>query len=263
MRWIFVIGLEILGIVASGMAAQPAALQEASPALDLSDPEIVAAYERAASQNVLAAVNSKVFDGYWSVCADGGGFGYGNTYPSLDGHQMTDALLRLGQVDVVKANWDYVRMFQRPNGQLPLAILPAAAGLMIGSPSAQSQVDANGGFYRHWVPGDPLRALAGPTYIQNADVIFRYTQDRNWLIQQLPSLNLAADYLASLLDQRSHGSGGHGTGVVSGVLGTHADGRRKGTGGVHPQGVPDWSRTRILLARAIHGKRPARRGKVL
>src|SRR3989304_4753593 len=90
---------------------------------EIPDAEIAAAYERAAVQNVLAAVNPKVFPGYWSVCADGQGFGYGNTYPSLDGHQMTDALLWLGQVEVVKANWDKVRSFQRTNAHPPIAIL--------------------------------------------------------------------------------------------------------------------------------------------
>ncbi|HQH73568.1 MAG TPA: hypothetical protein PK360_15950, partial [bacterium] len=167
--------------------------------LDLPDARITEAYEKAAQKNVLAAVNPKVFPGYWSVCADGQGFGYGNTYPSLDGHQMTDALLWLGQVETVKKNWDYVRRFQRPDGQLPLAILPANAGQLIGPPSFQARVDANGGLYRHWVPGDPLRALAGPTYIQNADVIYRFTQDRGWLAEQLPSVNRAADFLASLV----------------------------------------------------------------
>ncbi len=181
-----------------GQAALAAAPHAGVRLPELPDRLIVEAYERAATQNVLAAVNPKVFPGYWSVCADGAGFGYGNTYPSLDGHQMTDALLFLGQVEVVKANWDYVRKFQRPSGQLPLAILPAVAGSAVGPPSAQAKVDANGGLYRHWVPGDPLRALAGPTYLQNADVIYRYTQDRQWLLQQLPSINLAADFLASL-----------------------------------------------------------------
>ncbi|MEW6236335.1 MAG: hypothetical protein AB1656_13190 [Candidatus Omnitrophota bacterium] len=166
--------------------------------LDIPDAQIAEAYGQAARKNVLAAVNPKVFPGYWSVCADGQGFGFGNTYPSLDGHQMTDALLWLGQADVVKANWEYVKKFQKPNGQLPLAILPASAGQRIGPASAWSLVDANGGLYRHWAPGDPLRALAGPTYIQNADAIFRFTQDREWLEKQLPSINLAADYLASL-----------------------------------------------------------------
>lgn len=167
--------------------------------LNIPDPLILEAYERAATQNVLAAVNPDIFFGYFSVCADGKGFGFGNTYPSLDGHQMTDALLWLGQVDIVKANWDYVKTFQRPNGQLPLAILPAEAGKMLGPEHFQSPVDPNGGLYRHWVPGDPLRALAGPTCIQNADVIFRFTQDRDWLLKELPSVNLAADYLASLV----------------------------------------------------------------
>ncbi len=79
-----------------------------------------------------------------------------------------------------------------------MAILPASAGQRIGPPTFQSQVDANGGLYRHWVPGDPLQALASPTYIQNADSIFCFTQDREWLLKQLPSINLAADFLASL-----------------------------------------------------------------
>lgn len=166
--------------------------------LELPDAQIVEAYEQAAQKNVLAALNPKIFFGYWSVCADGQGFGYGNTYPSLDGHQMTDALLWLGQVDVVKANWDYVTTFLKPNGQLPITVLPASAGQWIGPASAQAQVDANGGLYRHWVPGDPLRALAGPTYIQNADDIYRFTQDREWLLKQLPLINRAAGYLASL-----------------------------------------------------------------
>jgi hypothetical protein len=179
----------------------PAVLAESPkpPVPDLPDTEIVAAYERAAVQNVLAATNPRVFPGYWSVCADGQGFGYGNTYPSLDGHQMTAALLWLGQIEVVLANWEYVRSFQRPDGHLPLAILPALAGKPIGAAKAQATVAANGGLYEHWVPGNPLAALASPTYIQNADVIYRHTRDRQWLAAQIKSVNLAADYLVTLL----------------------------------------------------------------
>jgi len=167
--------------------------------LDIPDSLIMEAYERAANQNVMAAVNPNIFFGYFAVCADGKGFGTGNTYPSLDGHQMTDALLWLDQVAVVKANWDYVKKFQKNNGQLPLAILPADAGKEIGPSGFQAPVDPNGGLYRHWVPGDPLRALAGPTYIQNADAIFRFTRDLEWLLEELPSVNLTADYLATLV----------------------------------------------------------------
>jgi hypothetical protein len=177
-------------------------------AISLPDPLIVEAYENAARLNVLAAVNSAVFPGYFSVCADGHGFGYGNTYPSLDGHQMSDALLWLGQVETVKRNWDYVRSFQRADGGLPIAILPAKAGQDIGPKGYPGIVDANGGLYVHWVPGNPLAALASPTYIQNADAIFRRTQDRSWLAAQIGSINRAADFLSSLTTPEGAVGGG-------------------------------------------------------
>ncbi len=164
----------------------------------LPDDNLVTAYRQAATQNVLAAVNPQVFPGYFCVCADGQGFGYGNTYPSLDGHQMTEALLWLGKVEVVKSNWDYVCTFQRPNGCLPLAILPSLAGQPIGAGDARATVDANGGLYEHWVPGNPLASLASTTFIQNADVIYRHTLDRRWLAAQIGAVNLAADYLTTL-----------------------------------------------------------------
>jgi len=170
--------------------------------LELPDDLVSEAYRKAVVRNVLAAVNEEIFPGYWSVCADGIGFGHGFTYPSLDGHQMADALLCLGRIDVVKANWKYVRSFQRENGCLPLAILPPLAGQKIGPKESTSTVDPNGGLYTHWVPGNPLAALASPTYIQNADVIFRHTMDREWLAAEIPSVNLAADYLASLTGEQ-------------------------------------------------------------
>lgn len=198
-------GLPILLVCAgSGFGANPHAVSVP----DLPDTEIVSAYEQAAVRNVLAAVNDAVFPGYWSVCADGQGFGFGNTYPSLDGHQMADALLWLGQTGTVRANWEYVRSFQRPNGLLPLAILPSMAGKPVGDGEAMATVDANGGLYQHWVPGNPLAALAGPTYIQNADAFFRYTQDKDWLTAQLSSVNLAADYLESLVTEEGRVRGG-------------------------------------------------------
>ena len=188
-----------LVVMLLGLLSQASLLAEpVTPWPEMPDPEIATAYQRAAVQNVLAAVNPKVFPGYWSVCADGQGFGYGNTYPSLDGHQMTDALLWLGQVEVVKANWEYVRSFQRPNGELPLAIFPANAGKKPAPGQLQTDPN-NGGLYQHWVPGNPLAALADPTYIQNADVIYRHTLDRGWLTAQIRSVNLAADHLASLV----------------------------------------------------------------
>ena len=197
--------IAVLGPVATGKAGRES---QESP-VRFPDREVARAYAEAAQRNVLAAVNPKVFFGYWSVCADGQGFGYGYTYPSLDGHQMTDALLWLGQVDVVKANWDYVRSFQRADGSLPIAILPNLAGKQAGENDHLAPVAGNGGLYAHWIPGNPLQALADPTYIQNADDIFRMTLDRKWLEAQLPSVNLSADHLASLVteDGRVKGAG--------------------------------------------------------
>lgn len=176
--------------------------------IDIPDTSLAVTYERAAVQNVLAAVNQNVFFGYFSVCADGHGFGYGNTYPSLDGHQMSDALLWLDQGRVVRANWDYVKSFQRTDGLLPLAILPSSAGKDIGPKGFPGVVSADGGLYVHWVPGNPLEALASPTYIQNADVIYRSTLDTAWLIEQIPSIDLAANFLSSLTTDAGAVKGG-------------------------------------------------------
>jgi hypothetical protein len=187
--------------IGTGLLALLAQTQRPTePVLAFLDKDIDRAYAEAVQRNVLSAVNPNVFFGYWSVCADGQGFGYGYTYPSLDGHQMTDALLWLGRIDVVKANWNYVRSFQKPDGSLPIAILPNLAGKQAGDGDHLVTVDANGGLYTHWVPGNPLEALADPTYIQNADDIFRMTLDRKWLEAQLPSINLSGDHLASLVD---------------------------------------------------------------
>jgi hypothetical protein len=194
------------------LAAAAQAQDHAAPAWttpDLPDDHLTEAYTRAARQNVLAAVNPKVFPGYFSVCADGRGFGYGNTYPSLDGHQMTDALLWLGQVDTAKSNWDYVRTFQREeDGNLPLAIFPSQAGKTVGPKGYTTTIAANGGLYQHWVPGNPLAALASPTYVQNADAIFRRTLDLDWLNAQIASVNRAADFLESLTTPEGAVKGG-------------------------------------------------------
>jgi hypothetical protein len=152
-------------------------------------------YRQAATKNVLASVNPAVFPGYWSVCADGQGFGYGNSYPSLDGLQLADALLWLGQEETVRLNWEYVRTFLKEDGSLPLAILPVHAGQPFGNGVS---VDPNGGLYTHWVIGNPLAALAAPTFITNTYILFAYTQDRHWLEERIEAVNRTAAQLTSL-----------------------------------------------------------------
>jgi len=163
-------------------------------------------YSQAATKNVLAAVNPEIFPGYWSVCADGQGFGYGNSYPSLDGLQLADALLWLGQEETVRLNWEYVRTFLKEDGSLPLAVLPGSAGQPFGNGVS---VDPNGGLYTHWVIGNPLAALAAPTFIVNTQILFEYNQDRDWLVPRIEAVNLAAGQLTSLTteDGRVRGAG--------------------------------------------------------
>jgi hypothetical protein len=197
MKCNFILRAGILGVVICA-ALSPAESRAGVPVLNIPDVGISTAFQRAATQNVLPAVNPNVFPGYWSVCADGIGYGYGYTYPSLDGHQMTDALLALGQITTVKQNFAYVKTFEKPNGLLPLAIFPDQKGQLIGSMGYYAQVDANGGLYTHWIPGNPLGATGSTTYIQNADAIYRYSHDSAWLTENLASVNLTADYLASL-----------------------------------------------------------------
>jgi len=194
-------------LVACFVLSQTALCEEYRYTLpDIPDPLIVETYKQAAEKNIIACVNNNIFPGYWSVCADGQGFGYGNSYPSLDGHQIADALLRLGGYETLKLNWDYVRSFQRDDGSLPLAILPAQAGHTL---PYHTPVDPNGGLYKHWVPGNPLEALASPTYIANAAIIYAAGQDKEWLKAQIESINLSADCLVSLVTEegRVRGAG--------------------------------------------------------
>ncbi len=172
-------------------------MKNGNPPSGIVDPEIIEAYEYAANKNILPALHDHIYFGFWSVCVDGGGHGWG-TYPALDGHQMTDALLFLGQTERVLANWNYVMKFQREDGHIPIAVFPEHAGQISGNGDATSRVAENGALYRHWVPGDPLRALGAVSLIQNCEAIHDQTSDTNWLREQLGPINLSANYLLSL-----------------------------------------------------------------
>ena len=60
-------------------------------------PDLAEVYQQAAEKNVLAALNPKIYFGFFSVCADGAGHGPDNTFPGLDWGQSAEALLWLGR----------------------------------------------------------------------------------------------------------------------------------------------------------------------
>ncbi len=166
------------------------------------EPELAEAYRQCADKSLLAALNPKIFFGYFSVCADPTqGHGSNTTFPGLDWGQSAEALLWLGRRDEVLASWEYVKSFLREDGLLPFAIIPSDAGktIYMGLPQTEEKfplvMAANGGVYSHWFPGNPLMVLANVTFIQMADVIFRQTRDQAWLTAQLPALSHVTDWL--------------------------------------------------------------------
>ena len=143
------------------------------------------------TEAVPAALNPKIFFGYFSVCADPtAGHGHDSTYPGLDWGQSAEALLWLGRRAEVLASWDYVKSFLRADGLIPFAINPSQAGTTAWIELATYQqkfplvIEPNGGIYKHWFPGNPLFVLANTTFLQMADVIYRHTGDDAWLAAQ-------------------------------------------------------------------------------
>jgi hypothetical protein len=182
-----------LGVSSDTAVSHPAVV---IPATIADDPLLAEAYRQAAERNVLRALNSDIFFGYFSVCADGQGHGGNTTYPGLDWGQSAEALLWLGRRAEVLASWEYVKRFQREDGLLPFAILPDLAGqTVLAEGKYPLTAEADGAVFRHWVPGNPLRTLANVTFLLLADAIHDQTGDQAWLDAQVPSLRRAADWL--------------------------------------------------------------------
>lgn len=166
------------------------------------EPELAEAYRQCADKSVLAALNPKVFFGYFSVCADPSqGHGSNTTFPGLDWGQSAEALLWLGRRAEVLASWDYVKTFLREDGLIPFAIIPDQAGktTLMELPKMTEKfpfvVAANGGAYSHWFPGNPLMMLPNVTVLQMADAIFTHTRDQTWLAAQQSYLHAASDWM--------------------------------------------------------------------
>jgi hypothetical protein len=181
------------------------------------EPELAEAYRQCADKNILAALNPKIFFGYFSVCADPSqGHGHDTTFPGLDWGQSAEALLWLGRTAEVLASWEYVKPFLREDGLLPFAIVPSQAGTTVQMALPKKTetypftVAANGGAYCHWFPGNPLLMLPNVTFLQVADAIFQQTGDRAWLAAQLPVLRRVADWVV----QQVTGRVGEGRGIL-------------------------------------------------
>ena len=171
-------------------------------------PALAEAYHQAAEKNLLAALNPKIYFGFFSVCADGKGHGGNNTYPGLDWGQSAEALLWLGRRAEVLASWEYVKRHQRMDGLVPFAIFPDLAGKTMDVNGYPLTADASGAIFVHWVPGNPLRTLANVTFLMLADAIFAHTGDHEWLKAQAPWLQRAAEWLQAQITPQGLMQGG-------------------------------------------------------
>ena len=182
-------------------------IQPPTPGLPL---DLAEAYQQAAEKNVLAALNPKLDFGFFSVCADGAGHGPDNTFPGLDWGQSAEALLWLGRKAEVLASWDFVKTHQREDGLVPFAIFPGLKSKTVEVDGGYLLTgDAKGAIFTHWVPGNPLRTLANVTFLVLGDAIFAQTGDRDWLKDQAPWLQRAAEWLLTQITPAGlmHGGG--------------------------------------------------------
>jgi hypothetical protein len=211
---------------AAGLGRLPRWFQAPEPPPDgavvvrrIKDAEIRAGLEAAIAKNLIPAATERHYPGYFTITADGGGYGSDTTWPGLDSWQMAGAYLLLGRTRLVLDYFEFVRASQRKDGNIPFAIFNDSTrpggclrGLKYpddlftyqppkreGVPASSQETRAWIGLFEHWqTKGYPLGALAPVCYILTAAEIFDATGSAPGLKERLASLQAAAEYLLTL-----------------------------------------------------------------
>jgi len=124
----------------------------------------------------------------WKVDVEGH---YPGWYPGVDVKHMAAAYLAcVGDLPLVLRAWELTsEQYQMPDGGVqPSTMKDNPQGTWPETNSDQSLV-----FY-------PLRLTATIDYLLLGDLIFRYSQDRDWLRVQLPRLRRARDFIGGWVD---------------------------------------------------------------
>ncbi|MBO9605350.1 MAG: hypothetical protein J7639_05335 [Paenibacillaceae bacterium] len=174
----------------------------------------------AIQKTLLPALREQLFPGHFIVEADGGHFGDQWVFPGLDGWEIAGAYLLLGKTRAVLDYFDFVQASQRADGHIPFAVLPADKPLIaegairninypedvfVYTPAQREGQEPYSnltprpwiGLFEHWVPNNPLGVLAPVTYLLTAHEIVSFTNDANWLLDKIGSLDKAGTYILS------------------------------------------------------------------
>jgi hypothetical protein len=211
---------------AAGSYRLPGWFQASGPAMDgaavvraIEDAEIRAGVEAAIAKNLIPAATEQHYPGYFTITADGSGYGGDTTWPGLDSWQMAGAYLLLGRTRLVLDYFEFVRASQRKDGNIPFGIfndstrpVGCLCGLKYpddlftytppkreGLPAASQEPRTWIGLFEHWqTKGYPLGALAPVCYVLTAAEIFDAAGSVPWLKERLGSLEATAEHLLTM-----------------------------------------------------------------
>src|SRR4051812_30750816 len=149
------------------------------------------------------------YPGHFTVTVDGRHFGSSTTWPGLDSWEMAGAYLLLGEHQLVRDYFAFVRGGQRGDGNIPMAILPGdqppwCADSYFRAVRYPQDVYAYAGkrwvgMFHHWqVDANPLSVLAAICYVLTAAEIVEHDATPNeWLADNIASIDAAARYVLS------------------------------------------------------------------
>ena len=153
----------------------------------ISDPLIRAGVKAAIEKTLLPAAVEQAYPGHFNVVADGHHYGGGSTWPGLDSWEMAGAYLLLGREKLVRDYFDFVRVSQRADGNIPFAVMPAdqppeamdtyGCGLRYPQDVYEHLGRKWIGLFHHWQTRvNPLSVLASVCYILTAYELSAFDQ---------------------------------------------------------------------------------------
>ena len=180
-----------------------------SPTTCIADPLVRDGVAAAIERTLLPAMSHAAYPGHFTVTVDGRHFGSDTTWPGLDSWEMAGAYLLLGQRDLVRDYFAFVKAAQREEDEnIPFAIFPGDARppamdtYLRGMRFPQDVYSYRGrkwiGLYEHWqTRANPLSVLAPICYVLTAGEIAAGETSDDWLRDNLASIERAAEYVLS------------------------------------------------------------------